>query len=204
MGTTLMKINPVKFSSDMTNSLKRAKDAGRELSETFLKMIEEYQVHAAQAESFKKKYEITSSGQMRDAAIKFVLGHPDVHTVSPTINSFEDLAAYVSLSGAKLKQHDKAMLADYKSVYGRFYCRHACGKCESSCPQSVPVNTIMRYQHYFAAQGREKQAMGKYLALPGNNASGCSSCSGLCQSACPYNVPIQGLLIDAHDTLWLS
>ena len=65
------------------------------------------------------------------------------------------------------------------------------------------MNTIMRYNHYFTAQKREKHAMEHYATLAGNNAAACSGCSGLCQEACPYGVSIQGLLITAHQTLSL-
>ena len=99
---------------------------------------------------------------------------------------------------------DKKKLALYLEGCGTFYCRHACGQCENQCPSGVPVNTIMRYHHYYAAQGREKHAMAKYSNLAGNNAALCSNCSGHCESSCPYSVPIQGLLVLAHQTLSLA
>jgi predicted aldo/keto reductase-like oxidoreductase len=96
------------------------------------------------------------------------------------------------------------MLTDYKSLSGSLYCRHACGECEPRCPNDVPVNTIMRYQHYFMSQGREKQAMEKYAALPRTNAAVCVDCVGHCEMACPYGVKVQGLLMAAHHTLSLD
>ncbi|MDH5385777.1 MAG: hypothetical protein OEY18_13830, partial [Candidatus Aminicenantes bacterium] len=72
------------------------------------------------------------------------------------------------------------------------------------CPQGVPVNTIMRYNHYFVAQGREKEAMEKYNKIPGTKADMCSTCSGYCEGACPHNVPIQGMLLLAHEQLSLA
>ena len=92
------------------------------------------------------------------------------------------------------------MLSDYKNKFAHSYCRHACGQCEPSCPHDVPVNTIMRYHHYFVAQHREKYAMEKYYALQNRAVSLCSNCAGYCQNACPHNVPIQGLLLQAHYT----
>jgi len=204
MGTTLMKTNPVKFYSDMETAFKEAEEKGRKIPDAYRKMLDEYKSRADEAEAFKQKYNATNPAQIRDAAIKFCLNNPDVHSVCPSINSFEELQSFVALSGQRLKPADKTMLSSYESAYGTFYCRHACGQCESRCPSAVPVNTIMRYHHYFAAQGREKYAMAKYFNLAGNNASLCSNCSGHCQSACPYNVPIQGLLMHAHHTLTLA
>jgi predicted aldo/keto reductase-like oxidoreductase len=110
----------------------------------------------------------------------------------------------LSLSGSKLSAWDKEKLAAYKEGCGELYCRHACGVCEPHCPHGVPVNTIMRYNHYFMAQGREKEAMVKYARIPGARADVCSQCSGYCEAACPYNVPIQGMLLLAHNQLSLA
>lgn len=204
MGTTLMKTNPVKFYQDMQDILERYEKKGRKIGDRFLKIMEEYKALIDKGGSFIKKYGLDGVEATRDAAIQFCLGNADVHSVCPTINSFDDLETFVVLSGTRLDPKRKAMLADYESGMGRYYCRHACGQCEESCSQGVPVNTIMRYHHYFAAQGREKYAMEKYQALSRNSADSCSNCSGgECEKACPYGVPVQGLLLLAHRTLTL-
>ena len=204
MGTTLMKINPVKFYQGMQDILESHRKQGQKIGEQFFKIMEEYKTLIDQGEDFMKKYGLTSAAKTRDAAIKFCLSNPDVHSVCSSINNFEELETFVALSGTKLDQEGEAALADYKSGLGRYYCRHACGQCEGSCPQSVPVNTIMRYFHYFAAQGREKLAMEKYHALSGNSADTCSNCGdSYCEKACPYGVPVQGLLVLAHEALTL-
>ena len=99
--------------------------------------------------------------------------------------------------------YQEPILAAYKEECGELYCRHACGICESSCPHHVPVNTIMRYNHYFEAQGSEKFAMEKYAQLETSKADHCRNCAGWCQTSCPYGVPIQGLLNIAHAQLTL-
>jgi predicted aldo/keto reductase-like oxidoreductase len=203
MGTTIMKTDPVKFNSSLQNSLKEAAEKGRKLSDKLLKMAAEYKTFASKAEEFKEKYGLSSKEQVRDAALRFVLGNPDVHSACPTLNSFDDLNAYLPLSGTRLKPVETKMLTDYTSVFGKYYCRHACSECESKCPHEVPVNSIMRYNHYFHAQGREKYALEHYASLPGSNAASCVNCDGLCEAACPHNVPIQSLLIMAHQTLSL-
>jgi len=204
MGTTLMKTNPVKFYQEMQDMLERNLEQGRKFGEQFYKIMDEYKTLLDRGEGFIKKYGITGPEQARDAAIKFCLSNPDVHSVCPSMNSLEELETFVTLSGTRLDPEGKAMLADYESGLGRYYCRHACGQCEGSCPQGVPVNTIMRYYHYFSAQKREKFAMEKYHALSGNSADICSNCGGsYCEKACPYGIPIQGLLMLAHQTLTL-
>jgi len=68
----------------------------------------------------------------------------------------------------------------------------------------VPVNTVMRYNHYFDSQGLEKHAMEKYAALPTANAGKCADCAGHCQSACPYGVQIHAMMNLAHNNLVIS
>jgi predicted aldo/keto reductase-like oxidoreductase len=62
----------------------------------------------------------------------------------------------------------------------------------------------MRYNHYFNAQGREKYAMEQYAELGITKADLCQNCEGHCERACPYNVPIQSLLMLAHHNLTLA
>jgi predicted aldo/keto reductase-like oxidoreductase len=204
MGTTLMKVNPVKFYDDVQEQFAKAEEAGRKIPPAYLKWLEEYKTFSAQAEAFKQKYGLNSKGEIRDAAVRFALDHPDVHAICPTLNNFEDLEAYVSLSGTRFEETEQEMLAEYTDRFAHTYCRHACNQCEPSCPHGVPVNTIMRYHHYFAAQHREKYAMEKYHSLKNHPAACCTSCPGYCEQACPHNVPIQGLLLQADLALSLS
>jgi predicted aldo/keto reductase-like oxidoreductase len=203
IGVTLMKTNPVNVYHRKKASIDRALQNGRNISESLQKLMDEYRNWITQTESFKKKYGLKSEDQVRDAAIKFVLSHPDIHSVCPTIHNFDELETFLALSGKKLESTDTSMLLDYESGLSRYYCRHACGICESACPQGVPVNTIMRYNHYFEVQGMEKYAMLKYDRLTRTKAKQCSDCSGLCESACPHGVPIQALLMHAHENLAL-
>jgi len=204
MGTTLMKTNPVKFYRDIENMFARAKERGREITGPYLEMMEAFRALMEGAEPFKTRYGLRTDEEIRDAAVKFCLNNPLVHTVCPSMNTFDELDTYLALSGQRLTESETGLLAAYERDYGRFYCRHACGLCEADCPSGVPVNTIMRYDHYFRAQRREKEAMSKYAALDRSNASFCFDCSGNCQRACPYSVPVQGLLCLAHQALTLD
>ena len=118
---------------------------------------------------------------------------PDVSNVLCRCDTFEDVEQFVPVSGTTLTQAEQRKLSAFIEGAGRLYCRHACGICETGCPHGVPVNTVMRYNHYFEAQRLEKYAMQKYAALK-NRAEQCTSCSGGCQERCPHDVPIRGLL----------
>ena len=203
VGATLMKTNPVLNYLERKVEIDKAEEEGRDVNPGMRALVERLKARADQAEAFRNEFNLKTFDNVRDAAIKFVLNNPDVNSVCPTILNHGDLEAYVSLSGKKFDLEARSTLSAYKAVYGDLYCRHACGICEPECPHGVPVNTIMRYNHYFLGQGKEKAAMGDYAALPTQNAEACAGCHGHCQQACPYGVPIQGLLMMAHRTLTL-
>jgi ferredoxin len=115
--------------------------------------------------------------------------------------NFGEMMRFLRLSGSRLEPRDKALLSANKRECGSLYCRHACGLCEPECPYGVPVNTIMRYDHYFVSQGREEHAMAEYSALQSPKADKCEGCVGHCESACSYGVPVRALLSTARHTL---
>lgn len=207
VGVTLMKMDPGLIIANERESLDMAEDrykkSGKALPEVVVKLKAKAAERSALTEDFLKKHGLAGAEKTRDAAIKFCLNNPGVHAVCPSINSFEALEAFVKLSGQKLEIADAAVLDDCREAYGDTYCRHACGLCEPTCPRGVPINTVMRYEYYFAAKGREKEAMGLYAALRdrGLDAGECAGCAGPCEAACPYGVPIQGKLLMAHENL---
>jgi len=205
IGCTLMKTKPVDKYFVMKGMVEeRAKKEGKEIPEGTKKMMEAFKERADRANEFMKKNNITDPRAIRDAAVRFVLKNPNVHTVCTNFQSFEDIDPYLALSGSPMTAADKKKLSLYLEGCGSFYCRHACGECESRCPHGVPVNTIMRYNFYFESQGREKEAMEKYAGLSTPIADLCETCTGHCQSACPHNVHIHGLLTNAHRNLTLA
>jgi predicted aldo/keto reductase-like oxidoreductase len=204
IGTTIMKANPVGTYAFIEGYIEKAKKEGQKMEPYVTALLERVKGVADQAEGFKKKLNLTNTSEIRNAAYRFVLSNPDVNTVCCTIGNYDSLEAYVSLSGTKLTSVETEKLGLYAETFGSLYCRHACGQCESQCPHGVPVNTIMRYNHYFHSQGREKYAMAEYASLASNKADKCRDCAGPCQTACPHGVPVHGLLAIAHETLTLA
>lgn len=204
IGVTLMKTNPVGGYLGMKAALEKFKKEEKEIPKYLKEQLPIMEKKYEDAQGFLKKYNLEDPQDIRNAAIKFCLNNEKVHSVCISFRNFEDMKNYVGLSGKRLTAKDKTALAVYAQAFGQFYCRHACGICESSCPQRVPVNTIMRYNHYFAAQGREKYAMELYAKLNKSVANSCLSCNGACEASCPYDVPVQKLLILADRNLTLA
>ncbi|MFC1551817.1 aldo/keto reductase, partial [Candidatus Latescibacterota bacterium] len=201
IGTTIMKTATYNSYLRMKGQIEKNTKEGVETPELTKKVLLMYGQNLEQAELFNKKYNLSSEDEIKSATIRFALDNPDAHSVLVSFSSFEDIDKYLNLSGKPLSTSENKMLRDYEKVYGRFYCRHACGECEQYCPHHVPVNTIMRYNQYYHAQNRWEYATEQYVSLPGHNADVCKDCNGYCEKACPYNVPIQSMLNIAHKDL---
>ncbi len=201
IGTTIMKSTPVGIYYSIQSMVDRLQQQKKEIDPLYLEGLKNYKEKADRAQAFLKEHNLQDPAEIQQSALRFVLGNPNVSTVCFIARNFEELDRFLSVSGTRLSAAEKARLETYREGCGHLYCRHACGVCEPSCPYGVPVNTIMRYYQYFAAQGREKEAMGYYAAIPGLRADICSGCQGPCEAACPHGVPIQGLLIAAHNQL---
>jgi aryl-alcohol dehydrogenase-like predicted oxidoreductase len=203
VGTTIMKSNPLGRYFDLKSRFDQMKRDGQPIDERMQKSMAQLQETAKQAEAFIQKNGLQTPDEIKAAALKFVLRDPRVQTLNLAFNTFDDVRKLLALSGTGLSASEKGLLASYESECGPLYCRHACGLCETHCPNGVPVNTIMRYNHYFEAQGSEKLAMEKYAALGTARADACRNCEGLCEMACPYGVPVRVLLNLAHAQLTL-
>jgi predicted aldo/keto reductase-like oxidoreductase len=204
IGTTLMKTDP--FGGTYLNVLEFVKnylEKNQPIPENARKVYDTIIEKQKKAEAFLQKDQLLDLKARREAAISFVLSEPSVHSVLISFKTFNDITDYVSLSGTRMTTKNASIINSLKESCDYLYCRHACGLCESHCPYGVPVNTIMRYNHYFMAQGREKYAIQKFYELSGSKSDRCLDCQGFCQMACPYGVPIHALLTVAHNNLSL-
>lgn len=204
IAATIMKSDPLGRYFQMKERVEQMKKEGQTIDERMQRNITRMEETAKKAESFIQKNNLKNPSEIKAAALKFVLNNPKVNTLNLAFNNFDDAQNYLKLSGSGLGKTEKNMLAAFEEGCGQLYCRHACGICESNCPHQVPVNTIMRYNHYFEANGSEKFAMEKYSKLKTPKADYCRNCAGLCEQSCPYGVPIQGLLNIAHAQLTLT
>jgi uncharacterized protein len=202
VGAILMKTNPFNGRyTDMISKVRKMMETNSPVPENMKYMYEATLQKQKAGEEFLGKSGLSDPSLRRKAAVGFALDNPAVSSVLISFSTFDEIEPYVSLSGSGLNRQISENIKALRENLNHLYCRHACGICESQCPEKVPVNTIMRYHHYFLGQGREKYAMQKYSELPGAKPGNCIDCVGHCEAACPYGVSIKALLLAAFSDL---
>jgi predicted aldo/keto reductase-like oxidoreductase len=206
IGATLMKTDPFNGAliTMSEQRIRAMKEKNTPIPENLKRSYELIMERQKKGEEYLAKVGLSDPASRRKAAIGFVLDNPVVSSVFISFMTFDEIGPYISLSGMKLSDVISENIEMLKRNYGHLYCRHACGICESNCPFGIPINTIMRYHHYYLGQRREKYAMQKYSELPGPKLEKCSACSGNCELACPYDVSIKALLMSACLDLTLT
>jgi len=201
IGVALMKTTPVAIYEGLKSRIEDLEKRKQAVDPLYADGLKRYKEKFEAAREFVAAHNLRDPDEIRDAALRFVLGNANVGTACCLVKTYRELEAVVGLSGTRLDGAGRARLEAYAEGCGGLYCRHACGECEPACPHGVPVNAVMRYQQYFLGQGREKEAMGLYAAIPGPKADLCRSCRGACEAGCRHGLPVQGMLIAAHDVL---
>lgn len=201
IGTMIMKSNPVYIFEVARDIVEKAREEGTEIPDRDQRYYDKYGSQAEAAREFFQKYGISEVAGIRKAALQFVLSNENVSTIPTAIASIEDIDLHLSVSGTKLEQPGADGLKRFNEVAGFMNCRIGCDICESACPHSMPVNTILRYNYYFMAKKREKHAISLYTELPGSKPDVCLDCEGHCEDACPYGVMTRALLSMAHRNL---
>lgn len=115
------------------------------------------------------------------AALRWVISNPGVHTTIPGITAFDQLETDLKvMRDIVLTDQDKSELVAEAGLPG-LYC-NACSKCVPGCPNNLPIPELMRA--YMYAYGYRNAGMASELlsqtAAGADPCSGCSSCSATC------------------------
>lgn len=134
------------------------------------------------------------------AAFKWVNADPNVSCLVVSFFETEHLDEYLHASGKALTDADVAVLNRYDEMIAGTHCFASCGDCLNSCPESLPINDVLRHRMYFEDYGDEKEAMKLYAALD-KQADKCLTCSAPCTGACPEGIDIKYRMTGAHEKL---
>ncbi|HOS69411.1 MAG TPA: aldo/keto reductase [Bacillota bacterium] len=131
------------------------------------------------------------------AALKFILQNQHVTCAIPGMCSIEQLTDNVrAIEEMPLSEKEAKALSKEASELGERFCRR-CGYCQP-CPKGINMPVIFVLESYYKRYNLMEWAQVRYDNQP-SKASDCEKC-GLCETRCPYNLPIRDMLESVKET----
>ena len=129
-----------------------------------------------------------------NAAIKWVLSNPDIHTTIPGMTQFDQLDKNVKLlADITLTEQEKRDILIAGNQPGLF-CS-GCEKCILACPLRLYVPDLMRAYMYAYGYSNPSQAYSLLNEL-GYGSDPCKNCTGACSVKCSRNFDIKQKIAD--------
>ncbi len=136
-----------------------------------------------------------AGGALDDAtlAIKYILSKDYIDVAIPGMDSVEQVNQNVSvLKDLQLTKCDNDKIQEIRNSLGKRFCRR-CEYC-LPCPVGVNIPTNFLLEGYYTRYNLKEWAIERYEAISGK-ANECINC-GLCETKCPYELPIRDMLKD--------
>ena len=134
-----------------------------------------------------------AGGNIDDVALglKYCLNNPDCTIVIPGMgNAIEVEQNSDNDIFTPLTDEEILKCEEIKKELGNEFCRR-CGYCQP-CPQGINISSNFLFVNYLRKYGLADWAKERYATMP-KKASDCIEC-GLCETRCPYNLPIRAML----------
>ena len=141
-----------------------------------------------------------AGGAIEDAtvALRFIAQNAAVSVVIPGMEKPEQIhenAAAIN-DPVPLTPEELEKIDAIRAQLGSNFCRR-CNYC-APCSAGIPISAVFMMEGYYSRYQLQDWATGRYMALA-KHASDCVDC-GLCESRCPYNLPIREMLKRAAKT----
>ena len=141
-----------------------------------------------------------AGGAIEDAtlAMRFIARNAAVSVIIPGMAELAEIEQNVAAVNdtSPLTVAEALRCADVRQALGTHFCRR-CNYC-APCPQGVNISGVFLMEGYAERYGLGDWARARYEAMP-KKASDCVAC-GLCESRCPYELPIREMLRHAVET----
>ena len=130
------------------------------------------------------------------AALKWVLGDPNVGTVIPGMTTFDQLESDLAvMENLELTEQEKKDLRLGEQVAGGLYCQ-GCGGCLAGCPKALPIPSLMRGYMYAYGYKNLQAAhdLVSSLDIPPAPCADCGACSAKCVKRFDVRDRVQDIL----------
>ena len=142
-----------------------------------------------------------AGGAIDDAtlALRYIAANQNVTVVIPGVEAEDQISQNIAAiqDESPLSQEEQKQIQALRDSLGTQFCR----RCNYCAPCSVGINISMVFlvEGYFTRYGLTDWARSRYATLD-KKASDCIGC-GVCESRCPYNLPIREMLKNAAKKL---
>ena len=128
-------------------------------------------------------------------ALRFICDNPDISVVIPGMGSTDEVEKNIAacLNEEPLTAEELEKMEAVRKELGNNFCRR-CNYC-APCAAGINISGVFLMQGYLDRYGLEEWARTRYNAFD-KKASACIEC-GVCETRCPYNLPIRQMLKDA-------
>lgn len=132
-------------------------------------------------------------------ALRFAVSNPSVHVVIPGMASAEEIAENVAAASntSPLTTEEESRIAEIRAALGTNFCRR-CGYC-APCTAGINIPSVFLFEGYYSRYDLKAWAVDRYASLA-KTASDCIGC-GVCETRCPYELPIREMLKKAAATM---
>ncbi len=138
-----------------------------------------------------------AGGAIEDAtlALRYLANDPDVTVAIPGMAEAREIAQNVAAmhDTTPLTEAELQKIEDIRNSLGTQFCRR-CNYC-APCTAGIPISAVFLMEGYYSRYDLKDWAKARYEGLAGH-ASDCVDC-GVCESRCPYNLPIRQMLKNA-------
>lgn len=125
-------------------------------------------------------------------AMRFISSNPDVSVIIPGMAELSELSQNLEAvnDSTPLSASEYEKIDAIRKDLGTQFCRR-CGYC-APCTVGISIPSMFLFEGYLKRYGLAEWARGRYESMA-KTASDCIGC-GLCESRCPYNLPIREML----------
>ena len=128
-------------------------------------------------------------------AIRFIMNNPCVDVVIPGMAEKKEISENVTAvsNASPLTDCEWEKIKEIKESLGTNFCRR-CNYC-APCTVGINIPSVFLLEGYFSRYNLKEWALERYAGL-NKKSSDCVEC-GVCESRCPYNLPIREMLKNA-------
>ena len=141
-----------------------------------------------------------AGGALEDAnlALRYICQNDAVSVVIPGMAEEKEILQNVGAVADRspLTEPELAAIQSIRSTLGTHFCRR-CNYC-APCTVGIPISLVFLVEGYYKRYDLKQWAVSRYAGMA-KNASDCIGC-GVCETRCPYNLPIRQMLKAAEKT----